>query len=143
MTRRFWGCAILLAAVLVAAAPAAARPAPFRLQLPIPSPGHISIKVVKVTVKGHPRGLPKHLRLAPRRARSLPPSVRVIYAQTKTRGKRSTIYRLVVIAVNVAAPAASAADDGPSNGTELSPMAVFLMFMGSPNAAIEYDRQNL
>jgi hypothetical protein len=132
------GCVCLLIAALAAPAAADAR-VPRSLKVSVPAPGHVSIDIVKRTVTGPARGLPKRLTLRPQKLRALPSSVRILYAQRTIHRKRSTIYELVLVTVSVAKPAANAArvTDGER---ELNGIAAFLMFMGSPNAAIEYQR---
>lgn len=128
-------CALIAALAVPAAADARVSR---KLSVSVPSPGHISIDVVKRTVTGPARGLPKRLTLRPQKLRSLPPSVRVLYAQRTVRRRHATIYELVLITVNVAKPAASAAR--ATETKELNGIAAFLLFMGSPNAAIEYQK---
>lgn len=130
-------CTCLLVAAL--AAPAAADARDIRIKLP--APGHISINVVKVTVKGKQRGLPKRLKLRPQKLRALPSSVRVLYAQRTIRRKRATVYELVTLTVNVAKPAATAAQDDDGKPKRLGDIATIFLFFGSPNAAFEYQKQ--
>jgi hypothetical protein len=145
--------ALLLSHGLALPADAAGRKKSGRspgLQVPLPAPGNVSVETLKVTLKGKGRNrLPKRLRLKAKKTASLPPSVRVVYAQRRIRTKRSTTYALVLLTINVAAPQAKpsfnpwarvSAEGGSllSGGEktyQLEEMATFLLFMGSPIAA--------
>jgi hypothetical protein len=142
---------VLLLAVVSAGAVSAdarsrARPVNPAFRLTLPAPGHITVSTIemKVTGKRH-RALPARLRLRPQKLASLPPSVRILYAQRTLRKKRSTTYRVALLAVNVAARKAVASAPGeeprgkdlvnlPRPNT-LSMVGTLLLFMGSPVAA--------
>jgi hypothetical protein len=121
-------------AFALAVAPAAdAR----KLTVHVPAPGHISVQVVKLTVKGKQRGLPKRLKLRPQKLGSLPPSVRVLYAQRTIRRKRSTVYSLALLTVNVAKPGAAKATQEP---VQINDFFTFLIFLASPDAAVQFQK---
>jgi hypothetical protein len=115
----------------------------------LPAPGHVTVETLKVTVTGGGlRRLPARLRLSAGTARSLPPTVRVLWARRTRRARRSTTYALLLVVVNVAprqstTRAGLAANGPPGYGNVLSGsgianfegLADVALFFGSPVAA--------
>lgn len=131
-------CLLCVAFVtLAAAAPATAKTPSIALRLAQPTPGHITVAVHTLTVPGRHRKAP---RLAPQKLRSMPRSVRVLYARRVIRKARSTTFAMVLIAVNAAAPAAQSADNDDEAGhlisggkvRKLTEAETVLLFMGGP-----------
>ncbi|HMJ96929.1 MAG TPA: hypothetical protein VK486_13810 [Thermoleophilaceae bacterium] len=106
-------CVVLLAALVVAAlggissADAAAKPR--KLKLLLPAPGHVTIDLTTTTVRRAATGRPRKLRIRARRAKALPPSVRVLWATRVIRRKRTITYATLMLAINKASRKASAA----------------------------------
>ena len=137
MVRSCSGAAMLVALLVVGGLPLAqargrahsgARSVTPSLFVPLPSPGHVTIETLAIRVTGKGLGrLPARLRLSAPRMRSLPPSVRILYARRTTRTKPAVTYRLVLLAINVAARQATtqarAAQDSspPAEGHLLDP----------------------
>jgi hypothetical protein len=129
--------ALFAAVVVLVLAPAADA---HEIHVAVPAPGHLSVQVVKFTASAKTRGLPKRLKLRPQKLRSLPPSVRVMYAQRTIRRKRNTVYELALITVNVANRAASAAQTERDDTVVLNDFWSVLIFLASPDAAVHYQR---
>lgn len=150
-----WRLACALLVIAAVAMPAgegqgAVRKQRSALRLPLPAPGHISLLYLERKVSPVRGRVPARLRLRPQRLRSLPPTVRVLYGQRRIKRGRSTTYRLVLVAVNVASARASAAQDArePGDGSlfaspkgnKLTFYAELLLFFGSPVAADFVER---
>jgi hypothetical protein len=111
--RSCWGAAMLVALLVVGVVPLAhargqahsgARSVTPSLLVPLPAPGHVTIETLTIRVTGKRLGrLPARLRLRAPTVRSLPRSVRILYARRTTRTKHTITYRLVLLAINVAA----------------------------------------
>jgi hypothetical protein len=115
----------------------------------------IETLTIKLTGRGRVR-LPARLRLSAPTVRSLPPSVRILYARRTIRSRRATTYRLVLLAINVASrhsirqaraaegssqPAGGHLLAGGGEAKVLSDAASVLLFMGAPAAAFEVQAQ--
>lgn len=107
--RAAWApCGRMLAALVLATAltaPAAgAATRPLRgpvLNVYAPGAGHVTVELLRVTLTGRAnRHPPRRLRLRFPGARSLPPSVRVLYAERRIRGRRSTTYALLLLVLH-------------------------------------------
>jgi hypothetical protein len=127
----------VLASLVAALALAPAADAAQSIHIGVPAPGHISLNVVKVTVKGKHRGMPKRLKLRPQKLKALPSSVRVMYVRRTIHRKRSTTYWLTLLTVNVATPAATSAQ----TPVQINDGLTFLIFLGSPDAAAKYQHR--
>ena len=105
---------LLSAAALSVGTPSeAARKGETSLRVPLPARGHISVVVLEATFTSERRRMPRRLRLRPRRLRALPPTARILVAQRRLKRRGKTIYRLALLAVNVAQPTASTAQEQP------------------------------
>jgi hypothetical protein len=165
MVRSRWGAAMVVASLMVVLplaqargrAHSGARSAKPSLLVPLPAPGHVTIETLTIKLTGRGRGrLPGRLRLSAPKVRSLPSSVRILYARRTIRSRRATTYRLVLLAINVASrhsirkaraagsgsqPAGGHLLAGGSGATVLSDEATLFLFMGAPLAALEVQTQ--
>ncbi len=125
------GACLVIAAwtFAVVAAPASARRVshPPQLRLALPAPGHVTLEMVSATVRRPSRGLRTSGLLKPRlpRARSLPPSVRILYLRRTFRKRTAVRSTLLLVAVNRAQPGSAPRSAALAQPAQLTPNLCF------------------
>jgi hypothetical protein len=113
MARRFIVPALVIAAVVLAA-PASARTSaipwkPPTLKSKLPAPGHITVELDRFTHQlGRGQRAPKKFTVRPKKPKSLPASVRVIWASRVIETRKSVTLSILQVAINAAKPATPA-----------------------------------
>jgi hypothetical protein len=113
----------------VVAAPASARRVshPPQLRLALPAPGHVTLEMVSATLRRPGRGLRRSGLLKPRLpgARSLPPSVRILYLRRTFRTRAAVRSTLLLVAVNRAQPGSTPRSAALAQPAQLTPNLCF------------------
>jgi hypothetical protein len=132
------GSCLLIGALAFAvmAAPASARRVshPPQLRLALPAPGHVTLEMVSATVRRAARGLRRTGLLKPRlpRARSLPPSVRILYLRRTFRTRTAVRSTLFLVAVNRAQPGSAPRSAALAQPAQLPPNLCFTSATQAP-----------